>query len=1154
MPDEIQKSVNPMTAAAGGLTLGGGVVAAVMFFRDHLLTFVLILAAILVPLLGGYLFIVHRRKKKRQQMFKAGMDSGNAASPRGISDPNKRAKLDELRRKFMEGVNAYKARGKDLASLPWYVIVGEPGGGKSEAIRHSNIGFPPGLQDELQGVGGTINMHWWFSDRAVLLDTAGRLIFEEVPAGESSEWKEFLTLLKTTRPNCPVNGMILVIPCDSLIKDTEAEIDKKARKLAQQLDLIQRTLDVRFPVSVLITKADLLVGFREFFDDVRDPRLQHQMFGWSNPEKLDSPFRPGEVDRFLEEVAGRLSKRRLALLRDPAPDQKDGRRADEVDTLFALPHSLANLAPRLRRYLETIFAQGSWSLPPLFLRGIYFSSALREGAALDADLAQALGVPVDSFSDFKVWERERSFFLRDLFVDKMFREFGLVTRATNTGEMLRKRKQLLFGGGTIALLVFVLCAWLGMRSFRNSVEAQQLAWSKVASTNWQSELGLLQREGSLYQPVSDSQAFNERQERIALDHLAIREQATNQLRLDFIGRIFFGGLADDYRKKSANAQRFVFEKTVVEPLVEATRQKLGSDTASSPEMLARQIDAYATLLNLEAGIQNRWGGTNLGKPEVPMVASFANPLTRYVAGTELNSGLAETWSWVYSKNPTMIVAGDRGKWPPDALTDNIDPSIQKLSGYPDLQAGLQGIFRGVTNTLGNQLTRWRVVTNLHSQLVTISDLERRMMAAAAANNAQQAVALRQEFLSRSSELGDWLRINSTELGEGGLAAQQERVRALLMGGGGGGLDRIRDACTGALARTEHPLFGDVLVQLDAFKRSLSKTADQLLSDIPADEMKLFDENYLDTASSEGRRSLLVRAEAYAEVVKFAGNEAYHPPGKISRAFGYIKEMDDQVEALRKRGQNYQAGMGDGFRKTYDWFVTHARGELVSIGLTEYLDEARLIGAGLPFPLGTNRNAAPLNAGAVINLRQVVSDVRKDINSDGFRKTGAVDRPAWIAFMNNVDLADGLTSALMTGNTLSQVSVVVEDNKAGPDEQWRTTYEFASTFPGQSRRSWDINRPQGEPLILGSIRVDEPIKITVYDRERSLNPAGGLSLDLTTGPWGALELLHLEGATPDVTRPGVWSVAWPVKQGSRDVLRLRLEFLGGRAPTPKQLGH
>src|SRR5881394_3421694 len=88
----------------------------------------------------------------------------------------------------------------------------EPGSGKTEAIRHCNVGFPPGLQDQLQGAVGTLNMNWWFTNSAIILDTAGRLMFEEVPPGSTNEWAEFLKLLRQNRPNSPLNGMLLVIP------------------------------------------------------------------------------------------------------------------------------------------------------------------------------------------------------------------------------------------------------------------------------------------------------------------------------------------------------------------------------------------------------------------------------------------------------------------------------------------------------------------------------------------------------------------------------------------------------------------------------------------------------------------------------------------------------------------------------------------------------------------------------------------------------------------------------------------------------------------------------------------------------------------------------------------------------------------------------
>src|SRR5256886_11639741 len=100
-----------------------------------------------------------------------------AAAPRAISDPKKRADLDKVRQKFQTGLQEFKSRGKDIYKLPWHVIIGESGSGKTEAIRHSGIDFPPGLQDELQGSGGTVNMDWWFTNRGIILDTAGSMLF-----------------------------------------------------------------------------------------------------------------------------------------------------------------------------------------------------------------------------------------------------------------------------------------------------------------------------------------------------------------------------------------------------------------------------------------------------------------------------------------------------------------------------------------------------------------------------------------------------------------------------------------------------------------------------------------------------------------------------------------------------------------------------------------------------------------------------------------------------------------------------------------------------------------------------------------------------------------------------------------------------------------
>jgi type VI protein secretion system component VasK len=148
----------------------------------------------LILIFAFYLLVVFWVRRGRAAKMR-GEIAGTGANS-GVTDAAARGRLEDLRRNFAKGIEKFESAGKDFYGLPWYVIVGEPGSGKTEAIRHSQAGFPPGMQDEFQGVGGTINMNWWFTNYAVILDTAGRLIFEEVEPGVTSEWREFLGLLK----------------------------------------------------------------------------------------------------------------------------------------------------------------------------------------------------------------------------------------------------------------------------------------------------------------------------------------------------------------------------------------------------------------------------------------------------------------------------------------------------------------------------------------------------------------------------------------------------------------------------------------------------------------------------------------------------------------------------------------------------------------------------------------------------------------------------------------------------------------------------------------------------------------------------------------------------------------------------------------------
>ncbi|MCD6304192.1 MAG: hypothetical protein J7M21_04440 [Planctomycetes bacterium] len=645
------------------------------------LFFYVMIGTVLVGVLMGLFgWIVSRIRKRKARPLEKRLKDNSAATPQAVTDAARRARLDDLRRNFEAGIEKFKAAGKNIYSLPWYVLVGEPGSGKTEAIRHCNVGFPPGLQDQLQGAGGTINMNWWFTNHAVILDTAGRLMFEEIQPGATSEWREFLKMLRASRPNCPINGMLLCIPADSLIKDTADQLERKGAKIAQQLDQIQRALGVRFPVFVMVTKCDLINGFREFFEDITDPTLQHQILGWSNPAPLDEPFNPELVSEHLQTVAARLQRRRMGLLLDPVnTEDPSARRTDQVDALYAFPHALMTIAPRLRRYLEMIFVAGEWSAKPLFLRGIYFTSSMREGSALDLDLAEALGVPVESLPEGKVWQRDRAYFLRDLFMNKVFREKGLVTNASNARGQQRRRKAVVLAAGFLALAALCAFTWWGYAQFRRSIGTEADYWSVATMEEFWPDRHVgfpviyPRNVGSnTYEYVGKSRlldyASSEDKDKVrqvnladvtfAQFHRATAELVKKDIHVPWIFRLA-AAFGEGINEKRRRAHGVLFEAGVLRPLVEAARRKIAS--ADPNHWSPRATAALEQLIRLEAQAVYPTGNERID-PNVlfDYVLAGNDKDFQWYASHDAKQ-LREVFRWTYDP------AGSGQPWPPEAL-------------------------------------------------------------------------------------------------------------------------------------------------------------------------------------------------------------------------------------------------------------------------------------------------------------------------------------------------------------------------------------------------------------------------------------------------------------------------------------------------------
>jgi len=147
-----------------------------------------------------WLIIAQRRAIRANRMFVAEISAPVAEkqlTPGEESVAAVGAKFGEV----MAELKRRKLGGrKFLREMPWYVIVGPPATGKTTALRQSGLNFPIDLTDDLQGIGGTRNCDWFFSENAVMIDTAGRYVQQESqPDVDAAECRDRLidNLLRT---------------------------------------------------------------------------------------------------------------------------------------------------------------------------------------------------------------------------------------------------------------------------------------------------------------------------------------------------------------------------------------------------------------------------------------------------------------------------------------------------------------------------------------------------------------------------------------------------------------------------------------------------------------------------------------------------------------------------------------------------------------------------------------------------------------------------------------------------------------------------------------------------------------------------------------------------------------------------------------------
>ncbi|MET0645156.1 MAG: type VI secretion system membrane subunit TssM [Pyrinomonadaceae bacterium] len=386
---------------------------------------VLLVALVPVVWLSWLLFKRWRgRRAAASPSHENGARRGRPAAPAGSYEELTRGTEEVIQ--WLRGSKLAGNGDNPAYALPWYVVAGPTGSGKTSLLLSSGLDFhvlPGQRASEQQLVRPTRFCDWRVADSAVWLDTSGRYVAE---GPDADEWAALFETVKRHRRARPVDGFLLAVNAGDVMGASDHENERQAKVLRARLDEAMARAGVRFPVYLVFTHMDALEGFKEFFGPF-DGGEREQVWGFTFPlAQAGDPA--ARFDDEFNHLYGRLVRRRTVQLGAvPGPDRQL--------RVFKLPGRFRRARARMGAFAAALFRPNPFSENPL-LRGVYFTSSRGEGAPGGGRVAEP-------------------FFTRSFFSEVVLPDRNIVAAEQARKGSPNLRRNLLLGAAGALVLCFV---------------------------------------------------------------------------------------------------------------------------------------------------------------------------------------------------------------------------------------------------------------------------------------------------------------------------------------------------------------------------------------------------------------------------------------------------------------------------------------------------------------------------------------------------------------------------------------------------------------------------------------------------------------------------------------------------------------------------
>ncbi|MBJ7255278.1 MAG: hypothetical protein JHC69_00615 [Akkermansiaceae bacterium] len=441
-----------------------------MFLKSELVIWSLIVLVVLVLLVLGFVLWVASRPEKENRT-----QSRQLVKMRNES-------LRASFRQAIELIEANIANRSQRLTLPWVLVLNE--GNEPKPLPLGESGIAQALSADSTATASAQGISWNFFDKGIVINMLGAYLGTPDDEDDAERpWEEFLSLCRDYRPERPFDSLVVTVPVDLLMsgdQNARLELNRLAKLANRRLWKAQNRFAMRFSVYVMVSGCERLPGFAPFARALPEA-MRKSMLGWSSPFEITATYQDSWVNQAVDHTVQTLS--------DTSAELFVLNLEGDSSPYFLLPGQIDSLRPQLQLYVNELMRPSTYH-EPFLMRGIYFTGdageaaeralSVMEGAVSQTQLLSAEGAnsdpqntespapsetlpaadaqtdplsadnkalvpmpsefgPAQAFSKGSLRLEPAPVFLRDLFEQKIFAEYGL---ARPSGSQLTSRPML----------------------------------------------------------------------------------------------------------------------------------------------------------------------------------------------------------------------------------------------------------------------------------------------------------------------------------------------------------------------------------------------------------------------------------------------------------------------------------------------------------------------------------------------------------------------------------------------------------------------------------------------------------------------------------------------------------------------------------------